>query len=103
LTTQTQYLRERDILPQREITEAEVARNREELAKAIANGDADAIRKLRSKPRRARHATSGILRISKATFWGLVKSGEITAIKLSPRTTVFDVAQIHALIASKAQ
>lgn len=42
------------------------------------------------------------LSCSKSHVWNLVKAGELTTIKLSPRVTVFSLDMLEAYVASKA-
>lgn len=82
----TVYGRLPDIVGQREVTQAEAARNR----------------KSGRGPKRARPAIQGILSVSPATFWRLVAQGVFTPIKLSPRVTVFDLDEIRDWVASRS-
>lgn len=44
----------------------------------------------------------GLLGVSSATVWRMVKANRLKAYKLTERTTTFNLGEIRALIASKA-
>lgn len=97
---ETGFLREAQILPQREITEEEAQRNREkaaaERAAALALGHHMANS---NKPCRARPASPGLIPVSHATWWRGVREGRFPKpVKLGARVTVWRVEDIRALI-----
>lgn len=84
---ETGFLRESQILPQREISVEEAERNR-----ALPNS---------TRPKRARPATPGLIPVSHATWWRGIKDGRFPQpVKLGTRTTVWRVEDIRALIAN---
>lgn len=97
----TGFLREAQILPQREVTEEEAARNR--AAAKIAKAEAEALGfkpKVFARPRRARPASPGIIPVSHTTWWSGVKSGRFPQPVKLGRCTVWRVEDINALVAS---
>lgn len=46
--------------------------------------------------------TKGVLSVSSATVWRMVKAGKLKAYKLTERTTTFNVGELRALLAAKA-
>lgn len=46
--------------------------------------------------------TKGLLSVSASTVWRLVAAGKLSAYKLTPRTTTFNVGELRALLAAKA-
>lgn len=44
----------------------------------------------------------GLLGVSGATIWRLVKANKLKAYKITERTTTFNLGEIRALIAAKA-
>lgn len=44
----------------------------------------------------------GILSVSGATVWRMVKSGKIKAYRITERTTTFNVGELRILLAAKA-
>jgi prophage regulatory protein len=97
---ETGFLREAQILPQREVSEEEAARNRQ----AAAARRAEALKsgkkpKNDNKPCRARPATAGFIPIGHAAWWRGVKEGRFPApVKLGPRVTAWRAEDIRALI-----
>lgn len=99
---ETGFLREAQILPQREVTEEEAALNRaaaaDERAAALAKGTKP---KNANRPCRARPASPGIIPGSHAWWWRGVKEGRFPQpVKLSTRVTAWRVEDIRALIAN---
>lgn len=47
--------------------------------------------------------TKGMLSVSSATVWRMVKAKKLNAYKLTERTTTFNVGEIRALLASKVE
>ena len=45
--------------------------------------------------------TAAYLNCSASHVWNLVKSGELTTIKLSPRVTVFSIDMLESYVSSK--
>lgn len=83
---ETGFLRESQILPQREISVEEAERNR-----ALPNS---------TRPKRARPATPGLIPVSHATWWRGIKDGRFPQpVKLGTRTTVWRVEDIRPDIA----
>lgn len=99
---ETGFLRESQILPQREVTEEEAARNREAAAARRADAIAKGAKpKNDNRPCRARPATPGIIPGSHAWWWRGVKEGRFPQpVKLGARITAWRVEDIRALIAS---
>lgn len=99
---ETGFLRESQILPQREVTEEEAARNREAFKQAATEALAAGLEpKSSSRPRRARPSTPGLIPIGHATWWRGVKSGRFPQpIKLGDRITLWRVEDIRELIAN---
>ena len=94
---ETGFLRESQILPQREITEDEARRNREVFAEAAAK----ALKTSTNLPRRARPASPGLIPVSHATWWRGIKEGRFPKpVKLGARVTAWRVEDIRALIAN---
>ena len=84
---ETGFLRESQILLEREITAEEAERNR-----ALPNS---------TRPKRARPATSGLIPVSHATWWRGIKDGRYPQpVKLGTRVTAWRVEDIRALIAN---
>ena len=84
---ETGFLRESQILPQREISAEEAERNR-----ALLNS---------TRPKRARPATPGLIPVSHATWWRGIKDGRFPQpVKLGTRVTAWRVEDIRALIAN---
>ena len=84
---ETGFLRESQILPQREISVEEAERNR-----TLPNS---------TRPRRARQATPGLIPVSHATWWRGIKEGRYPQpVKLGTRVTAWRVEDIRALIAN---
>lgn len=77
---ETGFLRESQILPQREISAEEAER---------------------SPHKRARPATPGLIPVSHATWWRGIKDGRFPKpVKLGTRVTAWRVEDIRALIAN---
>ncbi len=84
---ETGFLRESQILPQREVTAEEAEHNR-------------SIPKT-TRPKRARRATPGLIPVSHATWWRGIKDGRYPQpVKLGARVTAWRVEDIRALIAN---
>lgn len=47
--------------------------------------------------------TKGVLSVSSATVWRMVKAGKLKTYKLTERTTTFNVGEIRALLAAKVE
>ena len=47
-------------------------------------------------------AVKGLLGISGATVWQMVKAGQLKTYKITERTTTFQVRELRALLAAKA-
>ena len=93
---ETGFLTERQILGQREITEAEAARNRNEAKSASERGE-----KQNTKPRKARPATTPIIPVGKTCWWQGVASGRFPKpVTIGGRRAFWRVEDIRALIAS---
>lgn len=92
---ETGYLRLTQIIGQREVSEESAAANCEAVRQnRLAN------KKSAIKPTRPRKSVIGLLPISKSAWWLGVKEGRFPKpIKLGPRTTVWRVEDIRALIA----
>lgn len=45
----------------------------------------------------------GILAVSSATIWRMVKAGKLKSYKLTERTTTFNVGEIRALLTPKVE
>lgn len=99
---ETGFLREAQILPQREITAEEAALNREAYEKAAAEArQAGRKPKVDNRPRRPRPASPGLIPVGHATWWRGVKSGRFPQpVKLGGRITCWRVEDIRALIAN---
>lgn len=106
---ETGYLRLSNILGVKEITEEQAAENRARNARAAAeaikngrvnrNGDPIYAR----RPTRPRKAVPAIIPVSHSGWWCGVKTGRYPEpIKLGPRTTVWHVEKILALLADSA-
>jgi predicted DNA-binding transcriptional regulator AlpA len=84
---ETGFLRESQILPQREITAEQAERNR-----ALPNS---------TRPKRARPATAGLIPVSHATWWRGIREGRYPQpVKIGARVTAWRVEDIRALIAN---
>lgn len=46
--------------------------------------------------------TKGVLSVSSATVWRMVKAGKIKAYRITERTTTFNVGELRMLLAAKA-
>jgi hypothetical protein len=46
--------------------------------------------------------TKGVLSVSSATVWRMVKAGKIKAYRITERTTTFNVGELRTLLAAKA-
>jgi predicted DNA-binding transcriptional regulator AlpA len=93
------FLREVQIIGQRAVSDEEAARYREALAKAIASGDEQAIKRAKSKPLHPRQAVPGIVPCSRSSWWNGVRSGRFPSpVKLGPRTTAWRLSDIKDLI-----
>lgn len=106
---ETGYLRLSNVLGVKEITEEQAAENRRRNARAAAeavkkgrvnrNGDPIYAR----RPTRPRRAVPAIVPVSHSGWWDGVKKGRYPKpIKLGPRTTVWRVEDILALLADAA-
>lgn len=71
---ETGFLKERQILGQREVTKEEAEQNRREAAEAIERG-----KKPNRKPKRPRSAIPPIVPVSKTTWWDGIRSGRFPA------------------------
>ncbi|UCV17220.1 helix-turn-helix transcriptional regulator [Ferribacterium limneticum] len=101
---ETGFLRLAQILPQREVTEAEAQRNREAAAALRAEALAKGVKpKNDNRPCRARSATPGLIPGSPTWWWRGVREGRFPQpVKLGPRVTAWRVEDIRALIDSIA-
>jgi len=96
------YLRLEQIIGQKEVSEAEAEANRIEAEQKRKAEDA-AGRKPKhcNKPKRPRKPTAPIIPVSRSTWLNGVRSGKFPKpVKLGPRTTVWRVEDIRALIAT---
>lgn len=98
---ETGFLSISDIVCIPAITPEKSAATYRALEEAKARGDAKAIEKARFQVRKPRAETRGLLPISKSTWLNGVRSGKFPKpVKLGPKTTVWRVEDIRALIAS---
>lgn len=98
---ETGFLSITDIISRPEITQEKSAATYLAFEEAKARGDAKAIERARFNLRRPRNATRGLLPISRSTWLNGVKTRKYPKpVKLGPRTTVWRVEDIRALIAA---
>ena len=89
---ETGYLRLSQIIGQLEVTEEQAAVNRKIYHSAA--------KKCFGKPLNPRAAIPAIIPVSKSSWWAGVAAGRYPKpVKLGPRTTVWSVESIRALIA----
>lgn len=94
LLPETGFLRLPQIIGQRAISVEEAERNQREAKAASARGE-----KPSWKPKCQRESIPALIPISRASWLAGVQSGKYPpAIKLGPRTTVWSVESIRALI-----
>ena len=88
------FLRLHQIVGRRAVTEEEAEQNRLDAELAKKSG-----KEPNKKPKRTRDSIPAIFPISKSAWWAGVKEGKYPApIKLGPRTTVWDVRKIRAVV-----
>lgn len=98
---ETGFLNLDDIVCRPEITPEQSAATYRAFEDAKASGDQKAIERARFRVRKPRAATRGLLPISRSTWLNGVRSGKFPKpVKLGPRTTVWRVEDIRALIAT---
>lgn len=98
---ETGFLDLGDIVCRPEITPEQSAATYQALEDAKASGDLKAIEKARFRVRKPRAATRGLLPISRSTWLQGVRTGKFPKpVKLGPKTTVWRVEDIRALIAA---
>ncbi|WP_434516686.1 helix-turn-helix transcriptional regulator [Dechloromonas sp. ARDL1] len=101
---ETGFLNLYDIVCRPEITPEQSAATYRAFEDAKVRGDAKAIEKARFNVRKPRCATRGLLPISKSTWLNGVRTGKYPKpVKLGPKTTVWRVEDIRALINSFSQ
>lgn len=101
---ETAFLTITDIVCRPEITHEQSAATYRALDEAKASGDQKAIKKARFNVKKPRCATRGLLPISKSTWLNGVRTGKYPKpVKLGPKTTVWRVEDIRALINSFSQ
>jgi len=98
---ETGFLNLGDIVCRPEITPEQSAATYRALEAAKASGDQKAIERARFRIRKPRAASRGLLPISRSTWLNGVREGKFPKpVKLGPKTTVWRVEDIRALIAS---
>ncbi|MEN6630768.1 MAG: AlpA family phage regulatory protein [Sulfuricella sp.] len=98
---ETGFLNIDDIVCRPEITPEQSAATYRAFEDAKASGDPKAIERARFKLRKPRSATRGLFPFSRSTWLNGVREGKFPKpVKLGPRTTVWRVEDIRALIAA---
>jgi len=92
---ETGYLRLSQIIGQSAVTQEQADQNRRDALAAVASGT-----KPNSKPKRARPGVSPIIPVGKTKWWAGVAAGVYPkpSKALGPRTTVWRVEDIRALV-----